>query len=109
VGRRLQCATLDVPLDWDAPDATITLALAKSPATGDRIGSLVTNPGGPGASGLRFLATRPFSETVHDRFDVVSWDPRGVGRSTALQCGSGVPELLSLDPDPDDASEQLTL
>jgi pimeloyl-ACP methyl ester carboxylesterase len=109
VGPGLQCATLEVPLDWDAPDATITLALAKAPASGNRIGSLITNPGGPGASGLRFLATRPFADAVTERFDVVSWDPRGVGRSTALQCGTQVPQLLSLDPEPDDDAEQLAL
>lgn len=105
-----ECAELEVPLDWDDPlGPTIDLALARTRATGDRIGSLLTNPGGPGASGLEHLGSRPFGPPVTERFDVVAWDPRGVGRSSPLRCGSGVAELQSLDPEPDDAEEQREL
>ncbi len=105
-----RCATLEVPLDWTQPEgATITLALGRVPAEGDRIGSLLVNPGGPGGSGLDFIANDPVSEDLADRFDLVSWDPRGVGASTPLACGDSVEALLSADPDPDDAAEQATL
>jgi pimeloyl-ACP methyl ester carboxylesterase len=102
-----QCATLRVPLDWSNPAGDqVALALARRPATGDKIGSLISNPGGPGASGREFLFGQPFAEELSDRFDLVSWDPRGVGASSHLFCGSKVDPFLHLDPDPDDAAEQ---
>jgi pimeloyl-ACP methyl ester carboxylesterase len=104
---RFECATLHVPLDWSNPTgAQIGLAVARQRATGDRIGSLLTNPGGPGASGLQFLFGKPLQEPLLERFDLVSWDPRGVGSSTHLFCGSRVSSFLHLDPDPDDPAEQ---
>ena len=81
----VQCATLDVPLDRRDPGAgTVTLAMARRPATGspnDRLGSLVFNPGGPGGSGTASLPGlwSALPVEVTRRFDVVSWDPRGVG------------------------------
>lgn len=105
-----ECARLAVPLDWDRPDgAAIELALGRLRATGDSIGPLLVNPGGPGGSGLEFLAADPVSEQVAERFDVVSWDPRGVGASADLRCGSEVEPFLALDPEPDDDSEQAEL
>jgi pimeloyl-ACP methyl ester carboxylesterase len=106
----LECADLEVPLDWSRPDGpTVRLALARRPAGGARIGLLVTNPGGPGASGVDFLDADPFSGAVGEAFDVVSWDPRGVGSSTSLSCGAGVADFLALDADPDDPDEQAQL
>lgn len=105
-----QCARLTVPLDWDDPSGpTVDLTLARTTATGRRIGSLLTNPGGPGASGIEFLGYAPFAGEITDRFDVVTWDPRGVGASDALECGRGVDTFLELDPEPDDAAEQADL
>ncbi len=105
-----QCGTLVVPLDWSQPDgAQINLAVARQRATGSRIGSLIANPGGPGASGLDFLFDQPFKAPLHQRFDLVSWDPRGVGRSTHLQCGSAVKPFLHLDPSPDTPAEQTAI
>ena len=99
---RLQCATLEVPLDYDDPDgARIDLAVAMFPARGPeaRVGVLVTNPGGPGNSGIDFLSGGgPFNDEINRRFDVVSWDPRGVGRSEPLECGTQIAELF-LDAD----------
>ena len=66
----------------------------------------MTNPGGPGASGIEFLYEKPFKKELLQRFDLVSWDPRGVGRSTSLSCGSTVSSFLDQDPDPDNATEQ---
>lgn len=92
--RGLQCARIRVPLDYAAPDGSaITIAVLRLPATGskgDRIGSLLINPGGPGASGMTAAAdlrsTRAF-ERLNERFDIVGFDPRGVGASRpALRC-----------------------
>ena len=88
-----QCATATVPLDHRKPRGeTIELALIKWPAAdpATRIGSLFLNPGGPGGSGVNFLRTAPppALQLASRRFDVVSWDPRGVGASTPLDCRS---------------------
>jgi len=89
-----QCSTAEVPLDYDLPTgAKVALALIKLPAPdpAKRIGTLFVNFGGPGASGLQRLRERGkwpwlFSEELRSRFDVVSWDPRGIGNSTAVRC-----------------------
>jgi pimeloyl-ACP methyl ester carboxylesterase len=108
--RNGRCATLEVPLDWDRPDGpTIELAIGRIPAGGTAIGPLLLNPGGPGASGLDFLSADPVSPDLAEDFDLVAWDPRGIGGSEDLACGDAVPDLLALDPDPDDADEQAAL
>ncbi len=86
-----ECATLEVPVDWKRPrGATFELALARHPATdpGRRIGSLLVNPGGPGGSGVDFALGAPdtFSPELLARFDIVGFDPRGVGRSNPVKC-----------------------
>jgi pimeloyl-ACP methyl ester carboxylesterase len=87
-----QCGTVQVPLDYDQPNgATISLALVRLPASdaAHRIGSLFLNPGGPGGSGVDFtLFAGPFlyNDSVRAHFDLVGFDPRGIGRSTALRC-----------------------
>ncbi|WP_062465163.1 alpha/beta hydrolase [Demequina soli] len=88
----LECATLQVPLDWTDPSGdTIDLAINRHPATDQakRIGSLLINPGGPGGSGLDL--TESFvsmaGKDVLKAYDVVGFDPRGVGKSTPLKCG----------------------
>jgi pimeloyl-ACP methyl ester carboxylesterase len=95
-GDGLQCATASVPLDHDRPDGRqITLALAKLPA-GDaqhRIGTLFVNNGGPGNSVLEFMhgdVRSVVPAEVQARFDVVGFDPRGVGASTPIRCFSDV-------------------
>ncbi|MET9463398.1 alpha/beta hydrolase [Streptomyces sp. NPDC006544] len=91
----LRCGTLRVPLDPTAPaktaKATVAVALARLPATGPparRIGSLVLNFGGPGAPGIATLAADPnaFAE-LNKRYDLVVFDPRGVGLSEPVTCG----------------------
>ena len=88
---RFDCATLDVPLDYSDPSGkTISLALIRKQA-GDpsqRIGSLLMNPGGPGGSGVEFLPQVLFAidSSISDRFDLVSFDPRGVGESDPIVC-----------------------
>jgi len=83
----VECARITVPLDYEDPDGrTITLALSRAEATGDRIGALLVNPGGPGASGLSSALTAD-GTTLGDRFDVVGFDPRGIGVSDpAVRC-----------------------
>ncbi|MER6184947.1 alpha/beta hydrolase [Streptomyces sp. NPDC001652] len=86
-----ECATLKVPVDWKRPrGATIDLALARHLATDPerRIGSLLINPGGPGGSGVDFALDAPeaFSPELLERFDIVGFDPRGIGRSNPVMC-----------------------
>ncbi|MFK7917820.1 MAG: alpha/beta hydrolase [Ilumatobacter sp.] len=89
-GAQKECATLVVPLDHAVPEgAMIDIAVARVVTEGDdRIGSLVFNPGGPGGSGIEFLdqVGAFIPDEVADRFDLVSFDPRGVGASTAIEC-----------------------
>ncbi len=87
-----QCATAKAPLDWSDPaKATINLALIRKPTTGTRLGSLLVNPGGPGASGFDFIKdslTYAVDAKLRDNFDIVGFDPRGVNRSSAVKCYS---------------------
>jgi pimeloyl-ACP methyl ester carboxylesterase len=105
-----ECATLSVPLDYAQPSGRhIEVALIRAPAHNpeERIGVLVTNPGGPGASGIDYLRgwSRIVDDEVRDRFDLVSFDPRGVGESTPLLCHDGIQRMLALDPHPATADE----
>jgi pimeloyl-ACP methyl ester carboxylesterase len=104
----LECATLTVPLDHAVPDGpTIDLAVARTAtADGDtRIGSLVFNPGGPGGSGIEFLATAValVPPELTARFDLVSFDPRGVGASAAIDCEVDFDDDVALLAPDDDA------
>jgi pimeloyl-ACP methyl ester carboxylesterase len=89
--RGFQCATIRVPLDYSDPGGrTIRLALIRHRASdpGRRMGTLFYEPGGPGVPGTLFLPAvfDVFPAALRARFDIVSWDPRGVGASTAVQC-----------------------
>jgi pimeloyl-ACP methyl ester carboxylesterase len=114
-GDDTECASLAVPVDWSDPGGrTLDLFVVRVPAAdpAGRVGALVTNPGGPGASGTEFvIGGGPFAGTeVAERFDQVSWDPRGVGGSVPLDCAEDeVETFLRLDSDPDDAAEQAAL
>lgn len=111
----LECATLTVPLDYEAPDGdTIELALVRLPATDDREGAVLLNPGGPGASGFE-LATNAASalqsEMGLEAFDIVGFDPRGVDRSNGIRCltDAEVEATVYLDSSPDTPEEEATL
>lgn len=107
-GSGAKCATIQVPLDHADPDGRkIDIALLRLPAEDpdQRIGSLVINPGGPGASGLGLPLKLMFPRAVRDRFDIVGFDPRGVGQSTALDCHSTLPELYDVDPTMEDDTD----
>ncbi|MDQ2757776.1 MAG: alpha/beta hydrolase [Actinomycetota bacterium] len=111
-----ECASLTVPVDYGNPGAgSLKLALLRVPAgrPSERLGSLVVNPGGPGGSGVDYAkaATRIVGAVVHDRFDVVGFDPRGVGRSAPLDClgDAGLDTFLATDPTPDTGAEEQAL
>ena len=87
-----QCAKVTVPLDYSKPDGqTIEIAMKKHLATGSvRQGTLFVNPGGPGASGVDSvgaMATTTFAG-VQKAYDIIGFDPRGIGSSTAVTCSS---------------------
>src|SRR5690242_8870708 len=89
-----QCGTITVPVDWnDAANpqgAQAQLAVIRIPATGEKIGTLMVNPGGPGASAVETVAgmgAALANTDIGHRFDLVGFDPRGVGHSTPqLRC-----------------------
>ncbi|WP_328812621.1 alpha/beta hydrolase [Rhodococcus sp. NBC_00297] len=83
----LQCGRVTVPIDYDDPAGpTASLALSRSAATGEKVGSMLVNPGGPGASGLS-TATVARGTAVESSFDVIGFDPRGIGASVpAVRC-----------------------
>ncbi len=88
---RFDCGTVRVPVDYRKPaGATVRIALRRLPAAepSRRIGSLFVNPGGPGGSGLDFVDEAPdfFGAAVRDRYDIVGFDPRGMGRSDPVSC-----------------------
>lgn len=107
------CATLTVPLDYAHPgSATIKLAVLKVDATDQahKLGALVVNPGGPGASGVQFAAAGAqgyFRKALTSRYDIVGFDPRGVGKSTAVNCGNTdqTDQVVAENPDPTTAAE----
>jgi pimeloyl-ACP methyl ester carboxylesterase len=87
----LECASVEVPVDYDEPDGErAQIALLRLPATGEAEGSVLINPGGPGGSGTNFVALTAAqwqAGSVAERFDIVGFDPRGIGSSTpALDC-----------------------
>lgn len=88
---RFQCARLEVPRDYRHPDrGTLRVQLVRLPATGPgkRLGSLVINPGGPGDSGVDYLlANSATFAGLGQRYDLVSFDPRGTGHTDPINCG----------------------
>jgi len=107
-----QCAKLTVPVDYARPEGgTIQLSVLSVPATDSakRIGSLVVNPGGPGGSGVFYAAGADFSEPVLAAYDIVGFDPRGVGTSAPIKCLTDreLDLFLGGDPTPDNKAEQL--
>ncbi|MFJ3620153.1 alpha/beta hydrolase [Streptomyces iakyrus] len=106
-----QCATLKVPLDWSEPDGeTIGLGLIRAKARGgDRVGSLLFNFGGPGASGVSMMPSyAPTVSSLRERYDLVSWDPRGVGASEGVRCRGDkeIQAAESVDVSPDTPAEE---
>ena len=113
-GDGFQCATLTVPLD-DAKPAlgTVGLAMTRHKATGDRIGTLFVNPGGPGASAVDYVKAvyTGIPKTVREHFDIAAFDPRGVGKTSPVRCLSTgeLDAYFHVDPVPDDDRELTAL
>ena len=87
---KFSCAMVTVPMDYNNPDGTtIQIAVKKRAADGESRGSLFINPGGPGGSGISLVerAEQRFSKELLAGYDVVGFDPRGVGSSTPIECG----------------------
>lgn len=113
-GDGFECAKLAVPLDYAKPGAEqLAISVIRLPATDDRLGSIVINPGGPGGSGIDYgrAARLVLSPQVRARFDVVGFDPRGVGESAPVDCLSdaGLDAFLALDATPDTKAELAAL
>ena len=111
-GGDYECTTIDVPLDYDDPGGkTIDLSVIRLPASDPsaRVGSLLINPGGPGASGVEYArqARAVLSDRLRTSFDVIGWDPRGVGDSAPVDCldDAALDEFIALDGSPDDPGE----
>ncbi|MFD6157717.1 alpha/beta hydrolase [Nocardia sp. NPDC060256] len=111
-GTAVQCATVDVPLDWNSPGGKkIQVGVNRLPATDParKIGDLVFNPGGPGGAGTELVAAegaRPglFPASIRQRFDLIGFDPRGVGTSQpAIHCD---PDLANRPPNQFPSSQQ---
>ncbi len=110
------CASVAVPQDWNSPQSGKTYDVAmiriRSSSQGDRIGSLLINPGGPGGSGVDTAVYLSYGaalgglpQDVTDRFDIVGFDPRGVSRSSPVKCISPADEDASFAAPPDPESE----
>ena len=105
------CTTVKVPLDYANPDGrSLKLAVTRVRATGEAIGSLFVNPGGPGGSAFDYAkaASRIVSPSVHEAYDVVGVDPRGVQKSDPIRCltDATIDELIEIDTTPDSADEE---
>lgn len=111
--KTFDCGTVEVPVDYQDPTgARTSIALRRLPASGPakRIGSLFINPGGPGGSGLDFVDEAPsfFGDAVRERYDIVGFDPRGMGESDPVRCLSDadLDAMYAADPTPDTAAER---
>jgi len=110
---RFECGTVAVPVDYKRPGGdrtSIALRRLVAPGPGKRIGSLFINPGGPGGSGIEFADAAPdfFDEAVRERYDVVGFDPRGMGESDPVDCltDADLDALYAADPTPDTPAER---
>lgn len=113
-GRGFDCGTMEVPIDYTKPSGnSLQLALIRLPATDQahKIGSLLVNPGGPGASGVNFVRAwaNSLSPTIKQQFDIVGFDPRGIGQSTPIVCHDNLQAFVAADPVPTTQAQWDTL
>ncbi len=107
-----ECGFVIVPLDYeDLTAGSLSVAVTRRPARGEKAGAILVNPGGPGASGIdyAFYDTFIISSTVVEEYDLVGFDPRGVARSQGIDCISDrrLDEYLAGDITPDTPQEEL--
>jgi pimeloyl-ACP methyl ester carboxylesterase len=111
--RTFQCTTLTVPLNYSKPKGrTLHVAVIRQLSSGSHEGSLIINPGGPGASGVTFEeeAASAFSQLT-EHYDLVSFDPRGVGQSDPIRCltSAQLDAYINVNPVPTDAAQHSQL
>ncbi len=111
-GNSLECSEFVVPVDYsDLSGETISIAINRHLATNQsaRLGSIVINPGGPGGSGITYVEAyeSQFTARLMKSFDIVGFDPRGVGKSAPIECTpAGVQdEIYASESTPDTAAE----
>ncbi|MEV5983111.1 alpha/beta fold hydrolase [Streptomyces sp. NPDC052114] len=107
--RGVECGTVKVPLDWSEPGGEqIDIAVARrtAPEGARRVGSLMFLPGGPGMSGVEQVRQLPEWGGAEKRFDVVSFDPRGVGASRPVRCSEKKAMASALDSAPSATREE---
>jgi len=110
-----ECAKVRVPVNYAAPTGqSIALAVERLRSKGgDRLGSLLLNPGGPGASGIGYVkvAESRISSTVRKRYDIVGFDPRGIGESAPIRCldDAEMDAFTTQDGSPDNSAEEAQL
>ncbi|HSK61730.1 MAG TPA: alpha/beta fold hydrolase [Actinomycetospora sp.] len=105
----LECASVTVPVDYADPTGPrLPSAIARRPGTdpAGTLGVLLVNPGGPGGSGVEIVQAGLLPREITDRFDVIGFDPRGVGGSAGLRCPLGPDTPYSGDPDPGDPADE---
>jgi pimeloyl-ACP methyl ester carboxylesterase len=105
------CAHMAVPIDYAEPDgATVQLAAARVEATGEKIGTLFVDPGGPGGSAVDYAKAADLivSPAIREHYDIVGVDPRGVGKSEPVRCltDQETDDILAVDGTPDSAAEE---
>ena len=105
-----ECTSFSVPIDYANPaDGAMRIAVIRKLATETALGSLVLNPGGPGGSGIEYTTYAEYvvSDTLRENFDIVGFDPRGVGQSTPVECldDKQTDEYVALDGSPDNQVE----
>jgi pimeloyl-ACP methyl ester carboxylesterase len=112
VDSQLDCTTISVPMSYAQPDGRmISMAVNRLKAANPsrRLGVIFINPGGPGGSGTDFAARAEslFSATIRSRFDIIGFDPRGVGRSESIKCVTPkeLDRFFAADPSPDTPAE----
>lgn len=109
----ISCGTLEVPFDYEQPDkGSFVLYIKKRQASGESVGPLLVNPGGPGFGGSSLAndAMYYFSKALLESFDIIAWDPRGTGLTTpTVDCVDDYDQYFGLDSPPDDEIERQAL
>ncbi|MDI1288980.1 MAG: alpha/beta fold hydrolase, partial [bacterium] len=105
------CATIVVPVDYSDPTgAAVELAATRVKATGDTVGSLFVNPGGPGGSAVDYAKAADYIVTpaIREHYDIVGVDPRGVSKSDPVHCSTDaqIDEFMAADGTPDSPVEE---
>lgn len=105
-----ECATALVPLDWENPgEAALNIRLNRIASANPTRGPLFVNPGGPGFGGQEFALR--IGQDAWEGYDIIGWDPRGTGESTAVECGTleETDAMFGLDNTPADESQLQTM